>query len=218
MAATAEALEHDSEDATAPTWSVDRWPSPSRSARSGVSLAPQAEAGSYIVRECSLGRLTAAPDAVYTTNGALAFTPANNCNNRTSASAIGTQGNGFADPCTPLDVLAPRGRVHRLASTSSGARSRAVHTPRSCPCASAGGTATGTRTTRRSRFRADAVRAGRLELPQRLHRLRRRPCNAGGHIAVRDLEFTIDDVDRAGGGVARRFAAQQRQRSAASRA
>ena len=108
---------------------------------------PSADAGTYIVRECSPGTgQTAAPDAVYNTNGALAFTPGIDCTPAGVGVGIGTQGS-FAGPLTASWTFAPPSGATINRSTSSATATRAGPTARSCQFAEPMALVTGSRIT-----------------------------------------------------------------------
>lgn len=162
----------------------------------GASLyglpVPQAEAGSYIVRECQLVDATA-PDAVYTTNGALAFTPDNRCNDSNVGIAIGTQGSGFTGPLhAAWSISAPDGAYLRTANLDRRSFAGGTYAPIVSVC-SAGGVCNGY-SNNTVGFEPTQYAPGDWSYLSIFIGCGGSPCNAGGHIAVRNLEFTIDDA------------------------
>jgi len=162
-----------------------------------IAIAPStASAGTYVVRECSTtgDGHAGVPDAVYSTNGSLAFTPASDCAGAPGVGvAIGTQGDGFAGPLTASWSFVPPPGVtinsvnFQRANYSGGTYSALVSV-----CAPGGCNGYSDNTPSGGFLGTQFSPGGWTSFSTILQC--GATCNQGGFIYVRDLEFTMLDA------------------------
>jgi len=161
------------------------------------AIAPSsASAGTYVVRECSTtgDGHAGVPDAVYSTNGSLAFTPASDCAGAPGVGvAIGTTGNGWAGPLTASwSFVPPPGATinsvnFQRKNTSGGTYSALVSV------CQPNGTCNGLSDNTGGNFVGTQFSPGGWTSFSTILQCGA-TCNQGGLIYVRDLEFTMLDA------------------------
>lgn len=152
----------------------------------------EAHAGGYVVRECSPSTdHSAAPDAVYSTTGSLAFTPGTLCYPGGQGIAIGTQGS-YAGPLQASWTFhAPTGAVINGVNlerqqTSAGGYSALVGVCGANLCNSV--------TSDTSNFVGTQFGAGGWTSLVSMLQCGAGACNAGGFVYMRELSFSMADV------------------------
>jgi len=153
-------------------------------------FGPPARAGTYTVQEC-FGSDFSAPDAVYLTNGSLAFTPTNDCGG--VGVAIGTQGAGFSGPLhAAWAFYAPQGAFINTVNLERRSFAGGTYAPAVSVCSAAGNCNSYVVNT--SGYEGTQFGPGGWAYLTVFIGCGVSPCNAGGYIYVRNLVFTIDDV------------------------
>ena len=162
-----------------------------------VAIAPStASAGTYVVRECSTtgDGHAGVPDAVYSTNGSLAFTPANDCAGAPNVGlAIGTTGS-FGGPLYATWQFVPPSGV-RINSVNFFRKTKSLGTYSALVSVCApNGTCNGlSDNTPADTYPSAQFSPGGWSSFSTLLQCGA-TCNMGGLVYVKDLEFTMLDA------------------------
>ncbi|CAN5512472.1 hypothetical protein BH20ACT15_BH20ACT15_03600 [soil metagenome] len=156
--------------------------------------ATTAHAGTYAVNECLLTGSASAPDAVYTTNGSLAFTPTNSCSDPFQGLAIGTAGIGYTGPLhAAWTIYAPPGAFLNTAQLQRNSRAGGTYAPIVSVC-TAGGSCNGYSNNTGGDWAGTQFGPGGWAYLSVFIGCGSSTCNAGGYIYVREIVLTVNDV------------------------
>jgi hypothetical protein len=155
----------------------------------------EAEAGGYVVRECSPATdHSAAPDAAYATNGSLAFTPATYCFTGGTGISTGTQGSYGGPLQASWRFAVPTGAFINGVNLERRQRSMGgysalvgVCSPSLCNAVYADTGLT---------FESTQFGPGGWTSLVSMLQCGVGTCNAGGFVYMREISFSIDDVTR----------------------